>query len=97
MADTTIPGGHGDLPVYLATPASTQPWPGVVLIHDAFGMGQDARNQADWLASEGYLTTARMRRPPRTRGGGSPSSSPPICAEQMANAGQPGPGSSAGR
>jgi carboxymethylenebutenolidase len=58
MADTTIPGGHGDLPVYLATPASTQPWPGVVLIHDAFGMGQDVRNQADWLASEGYLTAA---------------------------------------
>ena len=24
MADTTIPGDHGDLPVYLATPAT--PW-----------------------------------------------------------------------
>ncbi len=58
MADTTIPGGHGDLPVYLATPATAQPWPGVVVIHDAFGMGRDVRNQADWLASEGYLTAA---------------------------------------
>lgn len=58
MADTTVPGDHGDLPVYLATPASPPPWPGVVVIHDAMGMGQDVRNQADWLASEGYLTAA---------------------------------------
>jgi dienelactone hydrolase len=58
MADTTIPGERGDLPVYLATPATSQPWPGVVVIHDAFGMGHDVRSQADWLAGEGYLTAA---------------------------------------
>ena len=58
MADTTIPGDHGDLPVHLVTPATPGPWPGVVVIHDAFGMGQDVRNQADWLAGEGYLTAA---------------------------------------
>ena len=55
MTQTTIQGGHGDLPVYLATPPDPPPRPGVVVIHDAMGTGQDARNQADWLASEGYL------------------------------------------
>ncbi|MET0693036.1 MAG: dienelactone hydrolase family protein [Propionibacteriaceae bacterium] len=45
---------------YLATPVATSdrpgPWPGVVMIHDAFGLGSDAREQADWLAAAGYLT-----------------------------------------
>jgi carboxymethylenebutenolidase len=58
MADATIQTGSGSLPVYLATPPGAGPWPGVVLIHDAFGMGQDVRNQAGWLAGEGFLTAA---------------------------------------
>jgi len=46
-------------PGYLAVPAATPgPWPGVVVIHEAFGLTNDMRRAADQLAEHGYLALA---------------------------------------
>ncbi|MGB3437538.1 MAG: dienelactone hydrolase family protein [Actinophytocola sp.] len=43
---------------YLARPAGDGPWPGVVLVHEVWGLDGEMRKHADRLARSGYLTLA---------------------------------------
>lgn len=52
----SVPDGSKKLAGYLARPAGDGPWPGVVAIHEAFGLDPVLRRQADRLAAAGYLT-----------------------------------------
>lgn len=61
MSDTTeisISTLHHQLKGYVATPQGAGPWPGVIVLHDIFGLTDVTREHADWLASEGYLAVA---------------------------------------
>ena len=50
--------GSQPLRGYLSTPSGPGPWPGVVMIHELFGLDDVMRRHADHLAGLGYLTLA---------------------------------------
>jgi carboxymethylenebutenolidase len=60
MPDSTFTAPDGSrIEAYLARPpVGTGPWPGVVLVHDAFGLTTVTRAHADRLAAAGYLALA---------------------------------------
>jgi carboxymethylenebutenolidase len=62
MPDISYPVAGGPGRGYLAVPspesAAPGPWPGVVVIHEAFGLNADIRQKADQLAARGYLALA---------------------------------------
>ena len=61
MPTTTVPDAATapQLDAYLAVPAvGDGPWPGVVVLHEVFGLNDDTRQQADRLAAAGYLAVA---------------------------------------
>lgn len=57
-AESIAGGGSQNLGGYLATPSGPGPFPGVVMIHEAFGLDAQIRRHADRLARMGYLTLA---------------------------------------
>ena len=48
----------GDLPAYRAVPEGEGPWPGMVLVHEAFGLDDVMRRAADRVAAMGYVVLA---------------------------------------
>jgi carboxymethylenebutenolidase len=59
MPDLSYPAPGGTVPAYLALPDDGRgPWPGVVVVHEAFGLTDDIRGHADRLAAHGYLALA---------------------------------------
>ncbi len=59
MPDISYPARDRSVPGYLAVPAgSAGPWPGVVVIHEAFGLNDEIRNKAGEFAAHGYLALA---------------------------------------
>jgi carboxymethylenebutenolidase len=61
MPAITVPGGASapELKAHLAVPPVGEgPWPGVLVLHEAFGLNDDIRQQADRLAAAGYLALA---------------------------------------
>ncbi|HKF76976.1 MAG TPA: dienelactone hydrolase family protein [Candidatus Dormibacteraeota bacterium] len=58
MPDTTFATPRGELRGHLALPTAAEPWPGTVVIHEAYGFTEDIRRIADRLAEHGYLALA---------------------------------------
>jgi len=58
MPNVSIVTRHHTLSAYLSLPQGTERQPGVVVIHDIFGMSADLRRNADWLAASGYVAVA---------------------------------------
>jgi carboxymethylenebutenolidase len=58
LTDVVLPsvaGGSPELRAVLAVPEGRGPWPGVVLVHEAFGVNDVMRRQVERMASAGYV------------------------------------------
>ena len=92
MTEVSISTPHHQLKSDLATPEGEGPWPGVIVLHDIFGLTDVTRGHADWLAKEGYLAVASgcIRSSwviPDTGSGAARRSAPASSADQPAHGG----------
>jgi carboxymethylenebutenolidase len=55
VATITIDAPDGPINALLGVPEGEGPWPGVVVIHDAFGYGPDNESISSRIAAAGYL------------------------------------------
>jgi carboxymethylenebutenolidase len=59
VADISLPVGDRSFPAYLAEPQGPPVRrPGVVVIHEIFGINDDIKHKADEMAARGYLAVA---------------------------------------
>src|ERR1700753_218738 len=58
MTDISIETPNGSIDAVLEIPSGDGPWPGVVVIHDAFGLREPHREISRQIAGHGYLTLA---------------------------------------
>src|ERR1700754_3682504 len=56
MTTIEIDTPDGPIDALLSIPPGDGPWPGVVVIHDAFGHGADKQSTNDRIAQAGYVT-----------------------------------------
>jgi len=50
----TIPNDVQEIQAYWITPAGRGPWPGIVMIHDIYGLTDWTKTEAEGLAQQGY-------------------------------------------
>ena len=59
IAETVLFQGHGDqISGYLARPAGAGPFPGVIVIHEIFGLVTHIKEIARKMAAHGYVAIA---------------------------------------
>src|SRR6476620_5953339 len=58
MTDISIETPNGSIDAVLEIPSGDGPWPGVVVIHDAFGLREPHREIVRQIAGNGFLAVA---------------------------------------
>jgi carboxymethylenebutenolidase len=58
VPETTLLTPAGPVRAHLALPEGAGPWPGVVVLHEIFGLNDDIREHAERFAGRGYLALA---------------------------------------